>query len=1215
MRKYVPISFVFFILLLPFWSEGQSYLIKTQHLSIEDGLSNRFVRAIHQDSRGFIWIATNYGLNRFDGYEFTLFTKEQQELSNNAIYSIYEDADSCLWIDYFDKNNSITKGQSIDIIIPKTQKAVPLEQRIQLPFPKENLARIHQANNNQIFVVSKEKELYEYKGKGQFENWGTLPCNSSNAYLQSIKATKSTLWIVCNNILYEIDSSKTLVSTDSLPNHSNLDHVTPNGELQGYTNFEQNKSVQLFQKNSGTPIQYHQFPLLNLPKQSVRGKLRKINEQLYWYNTDNTVWIFNNQGKLLYDFSGLILEDEFYEAYFDRQQNIWVATTNGIYLLNITPNKFTTYLNKDIYIPNSILHSTRGIVKTDSNELFVNTYNGRRKIDLATGEVSPIASKLKTVGLAAIKDHKGNLWFSAENGLVERYNPINSQSTYYQFNKRGLAYLDSLVSPMLLALHEDKNHRIWVGSSDGLYYISPKESTPSKYTIYHSFTQLNTSSINSFCETNDHIWLGTNNGIYLFSFKLGIKKHYSPQNPDAYIPHEDILYIHSDKDSSLWLGTKGGGLIHWYPETGDYQQYTIGNGLSDNVIYAILEDDDGYLWLSSNYGLMRFDKASGWVNTYLPRDGITHEEFNNKSYYKDENGTLYFGGLNGINVFSPKDIQKNTSLHAPLRVLECQKWNGQEGALQNITQEVYNNNTFTLHPKDNFFTIKLALLNFKDAKKNKYAYKIIGLDQNWNYSQERLLRISRLPYGKYKLHIKAQGENGHWSAQELLFNIDVVRPFYKTLWFDLLIIVLALLLILAYFYRLRRANDHLENEVNRRTLDLQQREQELLQAKNIAETSSKAKAEFLSVMSHEMRTPMNAVINLANLLTQDNANAEQVENLDMLQFSAKNLLAIINDVLDFNKIESGMIKFEKIPFNLNTLINSIRYTMDTLVATKKNPIEFKILKCPDIPPYLTGDPTRLTQILNNLISNAIKFTDTGNVELKIECIENLDTKTILLFTIKDTGIGISKDKLEHIFQMFTQASTDTTRKYGGTGLGLAITKRLLELQNSEIQVQSELNKGSIFSFQLEFDKTQKPKEIEVKPTITTAKPKVQTGKILVVEDNKMNVLVIKKFLTKWGFEFEHAADGQIAVNKIQQTDYDLILMDIHMPNMDGYEATQFIRNLSDEKYKTLPIIALTASAMLDKNDKFTQVGMNDVVTKPFNPEGLHATILKHLKTK
>lgn len=1217
MQNYLLPLMFWLVLLLPLGSQGQSYLINTEHLSIEEGLSNRFVRFIYQDSRSFIWIATNYGLNCYDGYEFTLFTKEQEGLQSNAIYSVQEDADSCLWIDYFDQNDkTLSTGKTIDVLNPRTLKVIPLDQYIQYPFPKEDLLSIHQSNHQQIFLVSKNKELYEYKGKGNFKSWGKLPCQSPTAYIQSIQSTQSTLWIVCNQKLYEIDSTSKLLSSTLLGKHSTINNVTADGVLQGYSNIDKTGKIKFFEKQPNKSIHFRSFPFLQPPttsNTSIKGKLRQINNELYWYHTNEIIWIFNKQGKLLYDFSDLILKDGFYEVYFDKQQNIWIATSNGVYLLNISPNKFTNYLNKNIYIPSSKSHSTRGIVNIDK-QLFVNTYSGQRQIDLQTGKVTEFESKLEDVGLAAIKDYKGNLWFSSEKGLVQCYTPSTKQSIYYTIEKKGLAYLDKKAMPLVLSLHEDKNHRIWVGTSDGLYYITPGKATPSKYTIYHTFTQLNNSVINSFYEDNDNLWIGTSNGLYLFSFTQGIKQYFSPQKPDAYIPHEDILYIHRDKDHNLWLGTKGGGLICWNPLSKKYKQYTIGNGLSDNVIYAVLEDSLGYLWLSSNYGLMRFDKRSGWVNTYLPRDGITHEEFNHKSFYKDDEGNFYMGGLNGINVFSPQSMQKDASIDVPIRLLSCKKWNSELGELEDISQEVYQHNTITLYPEDNFFTLKIALLNFNDAKKNKYAYKIIGLDSDWQYSQERLLNISRLPYGKYKLHIKAQGSNGQWSAQELWLNIHVIQPFYKSWKFAFLFILFIGLLIWAYFYRLRRLNDRLETEVSRRTMALRQREKELLDAKNIAETSSKAKAEFLSVMSHEMRTPMNAVINLSNLLIQDNKQPEQLENLTMLQFSANNLLAIINDVLDFNKIESGMVQFEQIPFNFNTLISSIRYTMNTLVATKKTAIEFRIIQCENIPTYLIGDPTRLTQILNNLISNAIKFTDNGHVELIIECVESLEQNSTLLFTIKDTGIGISQDKLDHIFQMFTQASSDTTRKYGGTGLGLAITKRLLELQKSTINVHSELNKGSTFSFQLKFKKGQAPQSIKkVKtPPLSLTLTAEAVGKILVVEDNKMNVLVIKKFLAKWGLEFDHAADGQIAIEKILKTDYDLVLMDIHMPNMDGYEATKFIRQLPDSKYQKLPIIALTASAMLDKQDKFKQVGMNDVVTKPFNPEELYSKILNYL---
>ncbi|HEY8400914.1 MAG TPA: PAS domain S-box protein [Cytophagaceae bacterium] len=386
-------------------------------------------------------------------------------------------------------------------------------------------------------------------------------------------------------------------------------------------------------------------------------------------------------------------------------------------------------------------------------------------------------------------------------------------------------------------------------------------------------------------------------------------------------------------------------------------------------------------------------------------------------------------------------------------------------------------------------------------------------------------------------------------------------------------------------------------------------EGELIQAKNSAEQSIKAREQFLSMVSHEIRTPLNAVLGMTHLLLEEDPKETQKEYLNGIKFSAENLLKIINDILDFSKIESGKITFEKTTFSLDELLSSVHQTFKYRAQEKG--IGLSIDKAVNVGTFYQGDPLRLNQVLLNLIGNAVKFTDKGMVSVNIKVKSSGKDGDELEFVIKDTGIGIPEDKLDSIFESFTQASYDTTRRYGGTGLGLSITKKLIELQGGSIRVQSEIGKGSEFVFTLQFPRVSSSKD-EVKSE-QYSYYHFSNVRILLAEDNSMNQLVVRKFLETWGIELDVVDNGKEALEKIFKNDYDLVLMDLHMPVMDGFEAVTELRK--HEKYVSLPVVALTASVFSDVQKKIKDVGMNGYLTKPFKPFELNYKIANYCREK
>lgn len=384
----------------------------------------------------------------------------------------------------------------------------------------------------------------------------------------------------------------------------------------------------------------------------------------------------------------------------------------------------------------------------------------------------------------------------------------------------------------------------------------------------------------------------------------------------------------------------------------------------------------------------------------------------------------------------------------------------------------------------------------------------------------------------------------------------------------------------------------------------------LIQARQKAEEAAQSKQQFMSTMSHEIRTPLNEVIGITNLLLQGNPREDQMDFINTLKFSGNHLLTLVNDVLDFNKMESGKVIFEQTRFNLSGFLAEIMRSYS--FRSKAKNLKFDIIKYNELPNEVVGDPLRLNQILSNLLSNALKFTKAGSISVTVRELSRKDNESIMEFSVIDTGIGIAKEMQHQIFESFTQASPVTAREFGGSGLGLAICKKIVELQGGSISLESEPGKGSTFRFVMPFLIPEKNsiQEGQEKPENYAG---LEGKRILVAEDNKINFFVANKFLSNWGVTVTHAENGRIALDILEKEEFDLILMDLHMPVIDGIEATRIIRNSGNEKIKNIPIVALTAAIMSESQDKIEDLNINDYVLKPFKPSDLFERIRRNIR--
>ncbi|WP_310378981.1 response regulator [Flavobacterium sp.] len=416
------------------------------------------------------------------------------------------------------------------------------------------------------------------------------------------------------------------------------------------------------------------------------------------------------------------------------------------------------------------------------------------------------------------------------------------------------------------------------------------------------------------------------------------------------------------------------------------------------------------------------------------------------------------------------------------------------------------------------------------------------------------------------------------------------------------ILAIALISILSLLSLSLYKNNIIRTQSN---LVLEEKNKELQIEKDKVEKASKARSEFLSTVSHELRTPLNAINGITHLLLEENPKPSQMEYLTSLEFSGKYLLTFINEMLEINRIESNTIEAEKIGFNLKKLVDNIKNSLKEIATTNNNSLNIDIDS--KIPDNLIGDPIKISQIFMNLIYNALKFTKNGDVTVLVKQTATHENKTSVYFEIKDTGIGIEEGKQDTIFDSFSQGSVEINRKYGGTGLGLTIVKKLVAILGGEIKLKSVLGQGSVFSFNLEFEVDySKPMPIIIKPKYN--EKLLINKKVLLVEDNKINQMITKKMLENKKISCEIIGNGEDAVEVAKKNSFDLILMDVHLPGINGTIATQQIRKFDS----TTPIIAITAISLEENREMLMSFGMNDVITKPFAPEDFYSVISKYI---
>lgn len=1194
------------------------------NFSSKHGLSSNVVNAIHKDRYGYMWFGTDDGLTKFDGVNFTIYKHNPDDSTSigaNGISQICEDRYGNLWIG--------TDGRLSRYDIEKNAF-------VNYGFTRSGIRALCTDHRGNVWVGGYAGLFMFDPRTGKVRHYGNEPWKKvsklvSNTIMSAFEDSQKRLWIGTNAGLHLY-----------MPNTDNF---------------------QLFLHSPTDPSSISDNAIRDITEDSTGN---------VWFATLGGLSKLQADGRSFKSYKHnssdihTLGHDHVYKLAVDNDGKIWAGTEDGISILNPLSEKVNRIVsdNRKQYSLTgksirSIFIDKKGIYWVGTNHGGVNKYdknlaffNLRQSNPFDPfGLTNPFVSSF-------VEGPDGDIYIGTDGGGLNVYHPKTGLFDHPQLT------LGSKYKNLAILAMERVGADLWIGTfQDGVYVLNMRTGAVKHYLKGEGSKALSHNDI--FCIKKDrrgNVWIGTNGGgVNVYDYKSDTFKRWDKKMADSLgfaiadngfiraieedkfgniwvgsvgagitvynpfssackilnwnsgLPRNNIHSIYSDKSGKMWVGTPGGGLSVYDNNTGRFTTYSVSSGLSNDVVYKILEDDMGRLWVSTNKGLSCFDKKTKRFTNYSYHNGLQKSTFAFGAGLKTSSGELFFGGHDGFNYFHPALLHSNSNIPSlvftDLKISNASVVPGEDAP---IKEHISIAKQIRLDYRQNF-SLDFAALNYTSPQENRYAYKLDGFDKDWNEVGELHSAVyTNLDPGEYTFRVRANSESGSWVTPEAILKIYVRPPLWRTPYAYLFYIVLA---GATYFFIRRRNIQRFKNKLAL--------EQERLQVKQLIEQERREaerqhhfdqqRIKFLTNLSHEFRTPVSLIVGPVEKMLQEEVRWEKKEQLGLVQRSARRLLNLVNQLLDFRKLEESELKLNLSEGDIVCFTKEVAHCFKDISENKH--IGFHFFSSLD-QYYTLFDRDKLERILFNLLSNAFKFTAKGG-EIKL-MLEQKQDATIKI-TVADTGIGMSSEVQKKIFERFFQGDVPSTILNQGTGIGLSITREFVRLHGGTIELQSEQGRGSTFTIELPLKQIAGPAK---EPGTTESTEMVGSEAPLpvplieqVAEEEKLTVLIIednddfrhylKDSLSPY-YRVVEASNGKEGWQRALSAHPKVIVSDISMPGMDGITLCRKFK--SDKRTSHIPVILLTALTGDSNQLSGLKTGASDYLTKPFNSQILNLKI-------